>query len=182
VTDEMSPLPLLLRSSRSAWLRPLVAAALGLCLVSTLGATSMGCASQNCDTSPENNPPAEFRGGILYEDDQVYETSTPSGLHLNFGAGARYRIYHGLSGRPAVVQIWVSFSSTGVTGGNEAMPAGNMAEVVGMTDEYVEVRNDSCGEYWLRVVMADPVGTGKVLGPGDDASAPTSTSIDPDAR
>jgi hypothetical protein len=157
----------------------LFAVAFSVTGVGVLGAISAGCASQNCDTSPENNPPAEFRGGILYEDDQVYETSTPSGLHLNFGAGARYRIYHGLSGRPAVVQIWVSFSSTGVAGGNEAIPAGNMAEVVAVTDEYVEVRNDSCGEYWLRVVTADPVGTGKVLGPDTDVSAPTSSSPEP---
>ncbi len=119
-----------------------------------------GCTTSNCDTSPEANPAADFRGGILHAEEKVYETSLPDGLHLNFGSGSRYRIHHRLGGRPAIIQIWVSFSSGGVSGGNEAMPAGNMAEILEANDEYVEVRNDSCGDYWLRVVLAAPVGAG----------------------
>jgi uncharacterized membrane protein YgcG len=119
-----------------------------------------GCTTSNCDTSPESNPAADFRGGILHANEKVYETSLPDGAHLNFSAGARYRVYHQLGGRPALVQLWVSFSPTGVKGGNEAIPAGNMAEIVEANAEYVEIRNDSCGDYWLRAVLAAPVGAG----------------------
>ena len=133
--------------------------ALALVALLGVGQLSAGCATSNCDTDPANNPAAEFRGGTLYEDRKVYETSAPDGLHLNFGAGARYRIHHRLGGRPAVIQLWVSFSSVGVKDGtgNEALPSGNMAVIMEVNEEFVEVRNDTCGDYWLRVVLAAPV-------------------------
>ena len=55
------------------------------------------------------------------------------------------------------IEAWVSFSAKGVDGGNEARPAGNMFEVLDVDDTSIVVRNDSCGDYWLRVIASDPV-------------------------
>jgi hypothetical protein len=118
-----------------------------------------GCEASTCDVSPESNPPADFRGGRLVttgDGAQVYETSEPDGAHLNFSAGTQYRIFHQLGARPMLVQPWVSFSATGVKGGNEAPPAGNMLEILDVNDQFIHVRNDSCGDYWLRIVAALP--------------------------
>jgi hypothetical protein len=121
-----------------------------------------GCDSTTCDVAQESNPPSDFTGGNLVDSAdgfRFYETSAPDGQHLNYSAGSQYRIYHGLNGRPLLVQPWVSFSSNGTAGGNEAPPAGNMAEILEVTDKYILIRNDSCGDYWLRVVAAHPVKT-----------------------
>ncbi|MCC6648768.1 MAG: hypothetical protein IT374_24785 [Polyangiaceae bacterium] len=117
------------------------------------------CNEMGCDTSPDSNPPADFRGGevVTTSGGPVYRTSTAEGEHLNFAAGAQFRVHHQLGGVPQTVQLWVSFSAHGTTDGNEAQPAGNMAEVLCVNEDFILLRNDSCGEYWLRVVASDPV-------------------------
>jgi hypothetical protein len=131
-----------------------------------------GCEGSPCSPDPSAFPAVDFRGGEVHQrpsGELVYETSTASGEHLNFSSGAQYRIHHGLGGKPMLVQPWVSFSSSGVDGGNEAVPAGNMVEILEVTDDYVTVFNESCGDYWLRMVIGFP-------DRGDTVTAPTSSA------
>ncbi|RYE93754.1 MAG: hypothetical protein EOO75_03670 [Myxococcales bacterium] len=165
-----------LRAARPASRSPraaAAAAALAVALGTGAGATVLtatGCETSQCNVSVEANPAADFRGGlVLYrpgdedKQDPIYVSSSPGGDHLNFNAGAQYRIFHGLGACPMHIEGWVSFSRTGVDGGNEARPAGNMFEVVDVNDESFTVRNDTCGDYWLRVVASDPVkGCGQI--------------------
>ncbi len=118
-----------------------------------------GCDATSCDTAPESNPPSDFKDGQLVTSSDgtvVFQTSAPDGQHLNFSAGTQYRVYHRLEGRPLLVQPWVSFSSTGTKGGNEAVPAGNMTEILDVNDQFIQIRNNSCGDYWLRLVATHP--------------------------
>lgn len=172
------------RSARTARpaprsLRAAVTVALAVGLGSTGGAavlTATGCETSQCNVDPLANPAADFRGGILEPilkrdqdtgemvptGEQIYSTSSPGGDHLNFNAGAQYRIFHQLGACPMRIDAWVSFSRTGVDDGNEARPAGNMFEVIDVDDTSFTVRNDTCGDYWLRVIASDPVkGCGK---------------------
>jgi hypothetical protein len=128
-----------------------------------------GCNPTVCDTDPASNPPADYRGGTKHGEGEsaAYETSGPDEAHLNYSAGAQYRIYHQLGGRPMSVELWVSFSATGIDGGNEAPPAGNMTEVNAVNDEYIQVRNNTCADYYLRVVASRPILDG---GAPEDAS------------
>ena len=108
-----------------------------------------------------------FKGGIVYGIDgngvsasnpaAFYETSTPDGEHLSFNGGTRYCLYHQLGRRPFSVEPWVSFSRYGTAQGNEAKPAGNMVEVLLVTDQVIVLRNDTCAEYYLRLIASDPV-------------------------
>ena len=103
-----------------------------------------------------------------------FETSAPDGEHLDFHGGARVCIYHGLGGRPFRVDPWVSFSVSGTLNGNEAKPAGNMLEVSHVDACVIIVRNDSCGDYFLRVTASEPIGV--------DPAAPvdcSGASVDP---
>lgn len=140
--------------ARYAWL----AAASFLALVGAGAVMTTGCDSSPCNTDPDANPAVDFHGGEVEGsgDGMVYETSPPDGSHLNFSAGTRYKIYHQLSGRPQIVQPWVSFSSNGTTTGNEAVPAGNMVEILEVNDQFVHLQNNSCADYWLRLVAAAP--------------------------
>ncbi len=149
---------------RGSWVYALGA----LVALAPIGATSLvastGCDVSNCNTDPAVNPPADYDGGTvsLSEGRKIFSTSAPDETHLNFNGGAQFRIFHKLGACPMHVEGWVSFSETGIKGGNEARPAGNMFEVLAVDDETITVRNDSCGDYWLRVVASDPVpGCGK---------------------
>ena len=135
-----------------------------------------GCEASPCNPDPNAFPPADFRGGAVHtrpSGELVYESSPADGEHLNFSSGAQFRIHHGLGGRPMLVQPWVSFSSGGVDGGNEAVPAGNMVEIIEVTSDYVLVRNDSCADYWLRVIIGFP--------DRNDTVAPPPRRTSPDA-
>ena len=136
------------------------------------------CENAACDTSTDSNPPVDFRGGSNYVSaagDRGYESATPDGSYLNFSAGARYCVHHRLGGRPLTVEVFVSFSPTGTNGGDEAPPAGNMAEILEVNDRYIQVRNNSCANYWMRVVAAFPItdaDAGMSVAPGPDGGAP----------
>ncbi len=130
-----------------------------LSLLAALSSLASACQDAGCDTSPDANPPADFAAGTTYStpSGKVYETSAPNGEHIHFTGGAQVRVHHGLGGRPVSIQLWVSFAETGTGAGNEAMPAGNMAEILCVTSDFILVRNNGCGDYWLRVVAKDPV-------------------------
>ena len=137
-------------------LHALFAVGAALSLVGTLEA----CDSLACNPSTDGNPPSDYHGGSVHctaGGDRWYESSPPNGTHLNFYGGSQFKVFHGLGGRPGNVQLWVSFSQEGIDGGNEASPAGNMAEVLDVNDQFILVHNNSCANYWLRVVASDPV-------------------------
>ncbi|WP_437937971.1 hypothetical protein [Sorangium sp. So ce341] len=121
------------------------------CAVGAAAALAAGCAPSRCDRSASANPPVEFTeatpaGGI-------YETSAPDGELLYFPGGMRYALKHGLGARPRWHQVYLSFESDGTRrGGTLAHAAGNQAEVTCVDDQHLIVMNDSCSEYWLRVV------------------------------
>ncbi len=153
------------------------------------------CSASDCRVSYESNPLVPFRGGSRYGADGVlidplatpapgapayYETAPPDGEHLDFNGGARYCIFHNLGRRPFRVEPWVSFSKTGTYGGNEAKPAGNMLEVLHVDACVLIVRNDSCGEYYLRVTVSDPVATSADEAPVDCADPSVERCVDPD--
>ena len=81
------------------------------------------------------------------------------------------RVHHQLGARPGTVQLWVSFSQDGSKSGNEAPPAGNMTEVHCVDEESILVTNNSCADYWLRVVASDPVEASEPGDAGADGSA-----------
>jgi hypothetical protein len=131
------------------------------------GAVGGGCSASDCSVGYQGNPVVTFRGGVTYAAGGLpsgegraplyYESSAPDAEHIDFHGGARVCIYHGLGGRPLRVEPWVSFSSTGTLNGNEAKPAGNMLEVLHVDECVIIVRNDSCGDYFLRVTASDPL-------------------------
>jgi hypothetical protein len=144
------------RSPRSSWADP---RALALVLVVAAAATTgslASCQAAGCDTAPESNPPSDYNGGKVLIDGGPYLTSEPDERHINFGAGAQVRVHHGLGGRPQTIELWVSHSPTGLQGGNEVVPAGDMAQVICVNDDFVLVRNNTCDELYLRVVARDP--------------------------
>lgn len=140
----------------SSWADP---RALAIVLVAAACATVgsvASCNSTGCDTAPESNLPSDYKGGKVLIDGGPYLTSEPDERHINFGSGAQVRVYHGLGGRPQTIELWVSHSPTGLQGGNEVVPAGDMAQIICVNDAFIQVRNNTCDELFLRVEARDP--------------------------
>jgi len=92
----------------------------------------------------------------------VYETGAPGEPLLPFHAGQTYDLVHGLGVTPTSVQGYVSFAEQLTEDGdpldldhpnNVAETAGNQLVIERWDDEIVRVRNDTCGEFYLRVVL-----------------------------
>ena len=128
---------------------------LGLALLAV--SLASGCGNE-CKT---DDPDVDVRydGGTLAGG--VYQTSGWEGPFLHFPPGRRFVLLHGLGSTPADVQIYLSFSSQGLdpdAGRNLAPSAGNQAVIEAVTANEIQVRNDSCSEFYLRVVATAPSG------------------------
>jgi hypothetical protein len=155
---------------------PLAAALFALVL-----ACGPGCSSANCDTSDDGNPPTPYVGGTVA--DGVYESSGWHGPLLWLPGGKRYDVVHGLGFEPREVLLYLSFSSTGsgqaATGDTMTLASGNAGVLQMVNDRVIRVKNDTCAEFWLRVVASgdprratpvDDAGTADALPPADAAA------------
>ena len=136
---------------------------LGVALLCSVFAS--GCAN-DCKTD-DSEVEVRYDGGT--HTGNVYETSGWDGPFLHFPPGRKYVLVHGLGSAPADVQIYLAFSSKGLdpdAGTNLAPSAGNQAVIESVTASEIQVRNDSCSDFYLRVVASTPGGdAGTEAGP-----------------
>ncbi|MFI5299255.1 MAG: hypothetical protein ACHREM_14265 [Polyangiales bacterium] len=91
------------------------------------------------------------------QSEKIWESSPPAGPYLPYEGGALYHFQHHLGAMPTNVQIWLSFSETPENQGGGGTPAaGNQALVLGQNADEVQIRNDTCSSFWIRVVVTAP--------------------------
>lgn len=139
---------------------------LGACLIAMClggsGAATLGCS----DCAVQGQDPVVYTAGTLNESGTVYETMGPMEEMLHLPEGRIYDIPHGMGVRPATIDIFLSFRSQLTTEGNtgdEVKPnnvaptAGNQAVIEAWDENFIRIRNDTCSEFYMRVViLADP--------------------------
>ena len=131
---------------------PAILATAALLLSGTFAAAS--CAPP-CETS--DTDPVRVTEGTVDPSGSSYESAPWNGPYLHFPGGRRYRLEHHLGRTPVLVQTYLSFSEEPMSGGNAAESAGNQAVIEAVDDEIILVHNDTCAEFWLRVVaLAGP--------------------------
>lgn len=120
--------------------------------------------SLGCSNCPPWQPVEKFSGGHVYPEG-YYETSAPDEGMLAFRGGRAYEIEHRLGKMPRAALPYLSFVAhpkldpDGPSMDNVALAAGNQALIQGWDERVVIVRNDTCADYFLRVVvLADGVG------------------------
>ncbi len=103
----------------------------------------------------------DFSEGSVVGD--VYQTSPPDGLWLHFPAGRRFRFQHGLGVVPEVSAYVAMNERPMPSGARPPESVGNVSEAAGneviierQDANVVQVRNDTCAEYYLRVVARRP--------------------------
>ncbi len=120
-----------------------------------------GCGG--CDTTEQKDNPIPYRDGITNDEGTVYESGPPDGELLHFPRGQTYDLFHGLAAKPYLISTYVAFDQNDPDGENPlannplAETAGNQVVIEKWDDEIIRVRNDTCAEFYLRVVaQADP--------------------------
>jgi len=86
---------------------------------------------------------------------RTYETSPPEGPFLPFEGNTMLRIRHGLGVRPTTVEVELAFSERPFdpAKGGFSSAAGNQAIHFRRDAEEIAVKNDSCANYYIRVVV-----------------------------
>jgi hypothetical protein len=138
-----------------------------------------GCYGRNCQGDTQTYGAEPGQGHML--DDNTWESNDQREPYIPF---PRQRIIvfdiRALGGRtPAIVLPYIAPAPDPYENGNNASPGGgNLSEILNPSANHVELKNDTCSDYYLRlVVWAPPVppvapldaGTG---GDAGDASIP----------
>jgi hypothetical protein len=132
--------------------------------------------------------PLEYRGGNTLGDGQYYETGSLEEPFLHFPAGREYQLVHALGQAPTEFHAYLAFAECPLSksernpggaprcqqvdtesgGSGFAESAGNQALFEVRDDRVLSVRNDTCAEFYLRVVARTPPAEPAAV----DASAP----------
>jgi hypothetical protein len=128
------------------------------------GGSTVTVACSPC--SVRGQDPIDFTSGITNESRTVYQTGAPDDEMLHFPQGRTYNLVHGLGTVPVGIELFVSFreqlersgDTEDKTEPNNVSPsAGNQTVIQVWDDEFIQVRNDTCAELYLRaVIIADP--------------------------
>ncbi len=114
--------------------------------------------------------PIEFTDGIVNASGTIYQSTEVDAEMLHFPQGRTYDFIHRLGSRPVTVDVFLSFRESldpdgdpeDKTEPNNLSPsAGNSAVIQIWDEERIQIRNDTCAEFYLRVVaLADPDAAG----------------------
>ena len=147
------------------------------------GLACHGCGAA-CSTSNDDNPPTRYVGGTATGD--LYESSPLTSGWLPFPGGKQYQLDHHLGFTPAVVAVDIAFDANGTS---PAHCAGNSCLTPCRDDEMVWIQNDTCADFWVRVVAlgrsSEHRGTactdGAVVASGDAGPSANDGGIGPES-
>jgi hypothetical protein len=106
-------------------------------------------------------PEREYTGGKRFTSgvDLVYETSPEDGPFLPFEGATDLHLRHELGFKPYKFNIYLSFNERPTDQGNGgfAPSAGNQTVILSVDEHEMRIRNDTCADYFIRVVaIASP--------------------------
>lgn len=145
-------------------------------------AFASGCFGHNCDGDTQTYGHEPGQGHMV--DANQWESTTIDGEWFSFSR-QRTVIFElkGLEGRtPNVILPYISAEPFPVRDGNWTLGFGNLTEQSGVGPARVVVRNNSCSDFFIRlVVTAPPQPTEADSGPPTDASVEGSATDASDA-
>jgi hypothetical protein len=129
---------------------------------------ALAACGEKCPRESEETP-KRFTGGTTSPDREHYETNAWHESFVDFPAGRRWALVHGLSATPIDLKSYVGFKKNPLPEdgkGFVAESAGNQVLIEGVDEEVIRVRNDTCEHFYLRLVASTvpapdvPEGTG----------------------
>jgi hypothetical protein len=151
-----------------------------------VGATSFaaGCYGHNCDPSVETFGQNTSEGRLLSPD--LWESGPVDGVWLDFPRQRAWVFDLTALGNDRIPQLVVPYVSAQVDpiheGGNFTIAAGNLAEQSSVANGQLVIKNGTCADYYLRVVVqAAPRPSGASLSSSPSADADASAEGGADA-
>jgi len=133
----------------------------------------LACGS-TCPRESEDTP-KRFTGGNTSADREHYETNAWDEAFVDFPAGRRWALVHGLGETPIDLKSYVAFKKKPLPEdgkGFVAESAGNQVLIEGVDAETIRVRNDTCEHFWLRLVASTVPATDGTDGTGGAGGSP----------
>jgi hypothetical protein len=127
-------------------------------------ALGVAACDQSCPRESEETP-KRYENGVTSADRTFYETNGWKDAFVNFPAGRRLALVHGLREMPAELRSYLAFEAHPFPKSGEgfvAESAGNQVLIEDVTEEVIRVRNDTCENFYLRLVAS-------TVPPGDGA-------------
>jgi hypothetical protein len=128
-----------------------IRAAAAVALALPVLACSSTCPRESEDTA------RRYESGTTSADRTVYETNAWDASFVDFPAGRRWALVHGLSRTPIELRSYLAFKSKPLPTdgkGFVAESAGNQVLIEGVDAETIRVRNDTCEHFYLRLVAS----------------------------
>ncbi len=118
-------------------------------LISIFAPALSGCSNAGAQAVIDVAPPCATVEADVWESNP-WTSDVPECGYLSYEGRTTYRIQHDLGRVPRSVDLYVSFAADGAS---VAPPAGDMSRIVGVTDTFVEIRNQTNEDFFLRVVL-----------------------------
>jgi hypothetical protein len=133
----------------------------------------LACGS-SCPREAEDTA-KRFTGGTTSPDREHYETNAWDEPFVDFPAGRRWALVHGLRTTPIDLKSYVAFKSKPLPENGKgfvAESAGNQVLIEGVDEETIRVRNDTCEHFYLRLVASTVPSTDVPEGTGGAGGSP----------
>lgn len=125
-------------------------------LVVALLAPCLFACGSTCPRESEETA-RRYEKGTTSADGTFYETNAWDLPFVDFPAGRRWALVHGLRETPIEIKSYLGFKSKPLPKGGKgfaAESAGNQVLIEGVDEESIRVRNDTCEHFWLRLVAS----------------------------
>ena len=118
-------------------------------LLLSLSALMASCGTATAQTTVELMPDCATVERDTWESNP-WRSDEARCAYQPFAAQTTYRIFHTLGQEPRSVDLYISFSPGGES---VAPPAGDMSRILNVTETFIELRNQTNEDFFLRVVL-----------------------------
>ena len=137
----------------------------------SMAALCVGCSTSTCSRAPDS---LEFCGGTVRGN--FYESSAWDSGYLFFPPARTIHFIHKLHAQPGGIEINLAFDDHGF---GLAPTAGNQAIIERVTAETIDVKNDTCSDFYIRLSAERPVDDGAAGAAGSSGTDEEPTCASP---
>ena len=115
----------------------------------------LGC-GEKCPRESEDDA-RRFTGGTTSPERTYYESNAWDEGFVDFPAGRRWALVHGLRETPIELKSYLAFKAHPFPKGGHgfvAESAGNQVLIEGIDEESIRIRNDTCEHFYVRIVAS----------------------------